>query len=266
MSDPVILDPWAGLRRFTPARIALGRTGDSLPTDALLDFGVAHAAARDAVQKPLDVALLESQLADVKLGSIRAHSAARDRAVYMRRPDLGRRLDSDSRVRLARQPVPPQLSIVFIVADGLSAFAPERHAVTLLQHILSRLSGLSIAPIVIAEQSRVALGDEVGELWNAHFVAMLIGERPGLSSPDSLGVYLTFQPRQGRTDAERNCISNIRPGGLSYEAAARKFEFLFQGARRLGATGVTLKDESDAGGELLGGARRLDLPHPVREG
>jgi ethanolamine ammonia-lyase small subunit len=246
MSGPVVDDPWHGLRRFTAARIALGRAGDSLPTQALLDFGAAHAAARDAVHRSLDVARIKDQLGANAEPIVQVHSAAVDRPTYLRRPDLGRRLDGQSEAALAALRPATPCDLLFVIADGLSAFAPERHAAALLEVVIPRLQGFSIAPIVIAEQARVALGDEIGAAWGAHFVAVLIGERPGLSSPDSLGIYLTYQPRRGRSDAERNCISNIRPEGLSYRSAAHKLEFLLQGARRLGATGVLLKDESDA--------------------
>jgi ethanolamine ammonia-lyase small subunit len=250
MNDVTIDDSWGQLRRFTPARIALGRTGDSLPTQALLDFGVAHAAARDAVHRALDETLLRSQLAGTTNATITVHSAAGDRTVYLRRPDLGRTLAEASRTLLADHRLANSPDLVVVVADGLSAFAPERHAVLLIEQILPLISDITVAPIVIAQQARVALGDEIGEIWGARFVAMLIGERPGLSSPDSLGVYLTYRPRRGVSDAERNCISNIRPEGLGYAMAARKFEYLLRAAQKLGATGVHLKDESDAATRL----------------
>lgn len=246
MSDLIENNFWRTLRRLTPARIALGRAGVSLTTQALLDFGLAHAQARDAVHVPLDVPALLRQLGGAGFESIVAHSAVRDRNEYLRRPDLGRQLDEASRTRLREQASSaPRPQLVFVIADGLSALSIARHATSFLQAMRARLEGWSIAPIVIARQARVALGDEIGQLLGAEQVAMLIGERPGLSSPDSLGIYLTYAPRVGRTDAERNCISNVRRDGLSYEQAAHRLMYLLEGARRLGRSGVDLKDDSD---------------------
>lgn len=239
-------DPWTRLRAFTPARIALGRVGASQPTGALLAFSLAHAQARDAVHEPLAVADVAAGLAAAGFAALHAHSRAADRAQYLRRPDLGRRLDEASVARLRGAAPSPAPDLVFVVADGLSALAVARHAVPMLEAARARLPGWSIGPVVVAEQARVALGDEAGELLGARAVALLVGERPGLSSPDSLGIYLTWAPRVGRSDAERNCISNIRPEGLSYERAAATLAGLLEGARRLGATGVSLKDESGA--------------------
>jgi len=240
-------DAWHGLRRFTPARIALGRTGHSLPTAALLAFNLAHAQARDAVHQPLDSAALLPALDSRGIATLQVHSAAPDRAHYLRRPDLGRRLDAPSAALLdaysAQHSARPDL--VFVLADGLSAHATAHHALPLLSAVLPRLQDWAIGPVVIAQQSRVALGDEIGERLQAGLVVILIGERPGLSSPDSLGIYLTYAPRVGRSDAERNCISNIRPQGLSYPAAAHKLHFLLTMARRLALTGIQLKDDSD---------------------
>lgn len=256
-------DLWVNLRKFTPARIALGRVGASQPTDALLRFSMAHANARDAVYEPLDLPGLLAQLA-VPNGWFAVKSRAADRAQYLRRPDLGRRLDAASveYLRARREDwINPSLNpnskpgsipetspdfkfdLVIVVADGLSALATSRHAVPVIKALRARLLGWQISPIVIAEQARVALGDEVGEILNARCVAILIGERPGLSSPDSLGIYLTWHPRVGRSDAERNCISNIRPAGLSYQDATAKLVALLEGAKRLGATGVNLKED-----------------------
>jgi len=232
---------WADLRRFTPARVALGRAGNGLPTSAHLEFQAAHAAARDAVHADLDTAALQAQLAEAGLASIAVHSAAPDRRTYLLRPDLGRRLCDTDRLMLAGLPRPG--SMLFLVCDGLSATAVQRHAVPLLRGVLPRLEAVSTAPIVVARQGRVALGDDIGEVLGAEAVAVLIGERPGLSAADSLGVYLTWQPRRGRTDAERNCISNIRSEGLSPEAAADKLLWLIGAMRRLRLTGVGLKDE-----------------------
>jgi ethanolamine ammonia-lyase small subunit len=239
-------DLWQALRRYTPARIALGRAGASLPTAGLLEFGVAHARARDAVHASLDVPAIVDELAAAGFASLMVHSAARDRAHYLRRPDDGRRLDEPSRARLGAfactSTVTPELALV--IADGLSAMAAMRHAVPLLEELAPLLQGRVIAPIVVASQARVALGDEIGTLLGAEQVVMLIGERPGLSSPDSLGLYLTHAPRCGRTDAERNCLSNVRPQGLGLAEAARRLVLLLDGARRLGRSGVDLKDES----------------------
>lgn len=240
-------DPWEHLRSFTRARIALGRSGASQPTRALLDFGLAHAQARDAVHTPLDAAALHAALVTAGFGPpLLAHSAAADRATYLRRPDLGRQLAPASRAALAALQA-QACDVLFVIADGLSARAAQTHAVPLLQHTLPRLPpDWRIGPVLIASQARVALGDEIGALLRARQVVMLIGERPGLSSPDSLGLYLTHAPRADLTDADRNCISNVRPEGLPYAQAAHKLAYLLVGARRLGRTGVDLKDDSEA--------------------
>jgi ethanolamine ammonia-lyase small subunit len=239
---------WDALRRFTNARIALGRAGSSLPTAPLLAFELAHAQARDAVHQPLDTGALADTLRAAGFDTLDVQSAARDRDHYLRRPDLGRMLNDASAARLAehaaaRSDAP---DLLFIAADGLSAFAAQRHVVPLLTRVRAKLRGLSVAPVVIATQARVALGDRIGELLRARIVVVMIGERPGLSSPDSLGLYVTYAPRAGRHDAERNCISNVRPEGLDYEAAAFKLMWLVNEARRLKLTGVGLKDLSGA--------------------
>jgi len=226
------------LRDFTPARVDLGRTGHSVPTRELLEFQLAHARARDAVHQSLDA---NSVVLELKRESIILTTAARDRAAYLRRPDLGRRLNQESRDRLAA--FNSDYEAAFIIADGLSALAVHRHAAAFLKAVLSKLDW-HIAPIAIVEQARVAIGDEIGELLGAKLAVVLIGERPGLSSPDSLGVYLTWQPHPGRTDAERNCISNIRAEGLSYELAAHKLLFLMNESRRLKLSGVHLKESA----------------------
>jgi len=243
MSDSVIPDPSRALRRFTPARIGLGRAGDSLPTREVLAFGLAHAQARDAVHAVLRPDELERALGGSGFATLRVHSAASDRAAYLRRPDLGRQLDPVGRARLsgARAAPPPDAVVVF--ADGLSAQAVHAHALPVLVEVSRHLQGWRLGPVVIAEQSRVALGDEIGDLLGASIVVMLIGERPGLSAPDSLGIYLTWEPRPGRTDAERNCISNVRREGLDYPSAAATLAWLMHAARRAGLTGVRLKDE-----------------------
>ena len=229
--------PWRDLRRFTPARIALGRAGNGVPTSAHLAFQAAHAVARDAVQAPLDTAALAAELAAAGLDSQTVHSAAPDRRTYLLRPDLGRKLAPNQHVPL----LPGCLALV--ICDGLSALAVQCHAAGLLQHLRPLLADWILAPIVVAEQGRVALGDEIGAAMKADAVAVLIGERPGLSAADSLSVYLTWQPQPGRTDAERNCISNIRPGGLALEDAARKLAWLIREMRGLKLTGIGLKDQ-----------------------
>ena len=242
-------DPWRGLRALTPARIALGRAGSSLPTAAHLDFQLAHARARDAVHQALVLAALGDSLAQAGFRWAPVRSAAGDRIRYLQRPDMGRHLDTASRELLRRTvEYGETVDAAFVVADGLSAVAVQRHAVPVLTLLSQRLEAdrWRIAPVIVAEQARVALGDEIGALLYASVVVVLIGERPGLSSPDSLGAYLTWQPRPGRTDAERNCVSNIRPEGLGYEAAAAKLHYLMTEARRRKLSGVALKDEAGA--------------------
>jgi ethanolamine ammonia-lyase small subunit len=245
MRDSVRRDPWAALRGLTAARIALGSTGGSVPTARQLEFQADHARARDAVHAALDAEALAERLAAAGLPVLRAHSAAPDRAVYLQRPDLGRRLDDGSRGRLSAAAAGP-FDAAFVVADGLSALAVERHAGPLLADVVGRLraAGWRLAPVVVVRQGRVAIGDEIGALLGAGLVAVLIGERPGLSAPDSLGVYLTHAPRPGRVDAERNCISNVRPEGLPVPAAAHTLAWLMTEARRRALTGVALRDES----------------------
>jgi ethanolamine ammonia-lyase small subunit len=239
--DPPALDPWRGLREATPARIGLGRTGDAMPMDAVLDFQLAHARARDAVHTPLDTAALAAELRGLPHVVVRSEAA--DRGTYLRRPDLGRRLDTECLDTLP----PGGWDVVFVIADGLSATAVQRHAVPLLRAVVEKLPGWRIAPVVLAIQGRVALGDDIGGALGASLCAMLIGERPGLSAADSLGVYLTFEPRRGRRDSERNCISNIHPGGgLSYQMAATKLAWLMTEARQRRLTGVDLKDDMPA--------------------
>jgi len=229
------------LRDFTPARVDLGRAGHSLPTRALLDFQLAHAKARDAVHLPLDVRSLAIEIQQKEMPFVTLASAAPDRTTYLHRPDLGRKLNAESRQRLAS--LASDYDVVFVISDGLSALAVHRHAVPLLTHVLPRLDW-RIAPVAVVEQGRVAIGDDIGQLLGAKLSVVLIGERPGLSSPDSLGIYLTWQPRPGCTDAERNCISNIRPEGLSYELAAHKLLFLMNESRRLKLSGVNLRDDT----------------------
>lgn len=257
MADEIVTpNPWQSLRRFTSARIGLGRAGDSLPTEALLAFQLDHARARDAVHLPFEAGEVSAQIAAAGHEVIAIHSDAESRAVYLRRPDLGRRLSAESRRVLEQRAAGEEgYDVVFVVADGLSALATHRHAAPLLIATAAALSGMGwrVAPVVVASQARVALADEVGELLRADQAAILIGERPGLSVADSLGVYLTYGPRRGRSDAERNCLSNIHGQGLSYEAAQATLIYLMSQARRLRLTGVELKDdrvEADAAAQL----------------
>ena len=263
MSEIAAPDPWAGLRAHTAARIALGRCGVSLPTAEVLKFGLAHAQARDAVHLPFDAAALAAELARHGFETIEVESAAPDRATYLHRPDLGRRLSTRSAARLGGAGADAggdaggdargdaggaACDVLCVVGDGLSAAAVHRHAAALLLALRVEIesAGRHIGPVVLAQQARVALGDAIGAALHARVVVMLVGERPGLSSPDSLGAYLTWAPRPGRTDAERNCVSNIRPEGLGVDAAATRVAWLLAAAERLGATGVRLKDESAA--------------------
>jgi ethanolamine ammonia-lyase small subunit len=229
------------LRAATPARIGLGRSGDALPTKALLDFQLAHARARDAVHGALDAPALAQALAP--LPTVLVQSQVGDRSIYLRRPDLGRRLDAPSLRELEDLAGAPD--VVFVIADGLSAAAVQAQAAPLVAACLPGLSGLKIGPVVIATFARVALGDEIGAALAAKICAVLIGERPGLSVADSLGVYLTYDPRPGRRDSERNCISNIHGnGGLTIDQAAAKLVWLSREALSRGLTGVELKEES----------------------
>jgi len=218
------------LRSFTPARVALGRTGHSLTTSELLRFRLDHARARDAVYEPLDTASLPQP-------HILLHSAAPDRATYLRRPDLGRKLSSDAHLERG------DFDAAIVIVDGLSAPAVHHHAGPLLAAVHLG-EDWRIAPLTVVLQGRVAIGDEIGQKLGARLVAVLIGERPGLTSADSLGVYLTWDPRPGRTDAERNCISNIRSEGISYELAAHKLRFLMNEARTRKLSGVALKEDA----------------------
>jgi ethanolamine ammonia-lyase small subunit len=239
-------DPWQQLKSFTRARIAIGRVGSSLPTSEVLDFGLAHAMARDAVHLALDVEALEADIQQQQFTSIRAKSLAPDRASYLLRPDWGRRLNEQSLMQLQNLSQTKPIDFLIVVGDGLSSLAVSRHVAPLLAEMRNFLpSDWHTGHVVIASQARVAIGDEIGQALNAKMVAMLIGERPGLSSPDSLGIYLTYNPKLGLSDADRNCISNVRPEGLEYAAAAKKLIWLAKEAMRLKVTGVSLKDESD---------------------
>ncbi|MGE8067605.1 ethanolamine ammonia-lyase subunit EutC [Pseudomonas sp. NPDC089569] len=256
-------NPWQELRRLTPARIALGRTGTSLPTRAQLDFQYAHAQARDAVHLPFDHRALRSQLTERGHQSILLHSAAIDRNSYLQRPDLGRKLSDESAQALREHAAanPGGVDLVIVVADGLSALAVHRHTLPFLARLEEqvRAQNWSAAPVVLVEQGRVAVADEIGELLGAKMTVILIGERPGLSSPDSLGLYFTYNPKVGLTDAYRNCISNVRLEGLSYGMAAHRLLYLMREACRRQLSGVNLKDEaqlqtldSDSGTDMKG--------------
>jgi len=229
------------LRQHTAARIALGRVGASMPTDALLRFGLAHAQARDAVHSALDADALEQALRGQGFDVLQVASMAPDRESYLLRPDLGRRLRPENRRMLEQA---GRAGLALVIADGLSAQAAQRHALPVAMLLREALGGWP-APVVIARQGRVALGDDIGAALGARLAVVMLGERPGLSSPDSLGIYLTWDPRPGRMDSERNCISNVRPAGLGYAEAARKLHFLVTQALSRQYSGVALKDDSD---------------------
>jgi ethanolamine ammonia-lyase small subunit len=247
MTDVLDFDPFARFRKVTRARIGLGRAGDAMPIRAVLDFQLAHARARDAVHGLVDFDALAEELKPLPV--VRLKSRARDRTIYLSRPDLGRRVDPDD---LAALPAQPGCDVAFVIADGLSAAAVERQAVPTLRAALKRLGDLRVGPIVLGEQARVAFGDEAGAALGARIVVVLVGERPGLSVPDSLGAYLTFGPKVGRRDSERNCISNIHADGLDPEAAADKIAWLIRASLRLGLTGVDLKEDSGGTKEIEG--------------
>jgi ethanolamine ammonia-lyase small subunit len=254
--SPVIDNPWQALRQFTAARIALGRAGVSLPTAPQLAFQLAHAQARDAVHLALDADTLRTQLLQAGIPGAEAcqvlDSAAVDRLTYLQRPDLGRRLSDAARAQLSSAVGITQAQedriydLAFVIADGLSSLAIARNAVPFLQAVQQRIAprNWTQAPPTIVRQGRVAIGDEIGSLLRTRLVVVMIGERPGLSSPDSMGLYLSWMPRTGMTDAERNCISNVRPEGMRYDEAAGKLDYLLAEAHRRGLTGVGLKDES----------------------
>lgn len=244
-TSAVTPNPWEKLRQFTAARIALGRAGTSMPTQPQLAFAQAHAQARVAVHREVDFDALERELQ--ALGAVvRLHSAAHDRPTYLQRPDLGRRLSEDSQALLQQQAADSP-DVVFVIADGLSSLAIERNAQAFLQRLLPAIEkDWRVGPLVLVKNARVAVGDEVGAALDAALVVVLVGERPGLSSPDSMGIYLTWSPRVGLTDESRNCISNVRLEGMSYAQAVHKLRYLMEQARERQLLGVRLKDESDA--------------------
>ena len=256
-------DPWTELQALTSARIALGRAGGSLPTAELLAFSAAHAAARDAVWSALDLDRLEADLAGagVALPVVRLATQAADRETYLRRPDLGRRLAEADAVRLAGLAAPGGCDVALVLADGLSATATQAHGPALAALLVAalRARGLAVGPLALVRQARVAVMDPIGAALRARAAVVLLGERPGLTASDSLGAYLTFGPRPGRTDAERNCVSNVRPEGLPLPAAAELISWLLAEALRRGLSGVALKDERGLPGAT---ATPPGLPHP----
>lgn len=247
--SPATANPWQQLRQLTPARIALGRAGTSLPTAAQLDFQLAHAQARDAVHLPFDHTALREALHDRQLPTLLLHSAAADRHTYLQRPDLGRRLHEDA-ARLLDDYAAEHgrgYDLAIVIADGLSSLAVHKHSLPFLDRLLEQVQaeGWSLAPVTLVEQGRVAVADEVGQRLGAKMTVILIGERPGLSSPDSLGLYFTYAPRVGLNDAYRNCISNVRLAGLSYGMATFRLMYLMREACRRQLSGVDLKDEAE---------------------
>lgn len=245
MNDDIVsTGSWAALRQWTSARVSMGRVGASVPTQALLDFSLDHARARDAVHAALDVDTLQAELALQGFATRCVTSMARDRSEYLRRPDLGRRLPVEKATELHDPTAPERGRLTVVIGDGLSALAPAMHALPLLLLLREAAQDWTM-DVVLATQARVALADEIGAARGAEAVLMLLGERPGLKSPDSLGAYLTYRPRVGRMDSERNCVSNIRPEGLSYAMAARTLTHLLERARILQASGTMLKDDSD---------------------
>lgn len=267
MNKFVVDNPWSALRRFTDARIGLGRTGISLPTDKLLEFQLSHAKARDAVHLPLNIPEFLDDFKKLPLElelfsrnhakglfqegiePILLHSQAIDRDTYLKRPDLGRRLNQSSRETLQHTQIDTTPDIAIAIVDGLSSVAIKKNAINFIQMLARELvhdeQEWILAPFTLVEQGRVAVGDEIGELLNTKVILVLIGERPGLSSPDSLGIYLTYNPKIGLNDANRNCISNIRADGLLYQEAAQKCLYLLKESKRLQLSGVALKDRAE---------------------
>lgn len=252
-------EAWRRLSQLTPARIALGRTGSGLPTSEAMKFALAHAQARDAVHAPLDAAEIGAGLGGIGLEHLSVSSRAVSRHSYLLRPDLGRSLDVASREAVAAKRVTGGVDIAIVIADGLSAKAVHAHAIAVARALLTHIqkNAWSLGPVAVVTQGRVAIGDEIGALLGARLVLVMIGERPGLSSPDSLGMYLTFAPEPGRTDGERNCLSNIHGAGMSADEAAFKAAWLMREAFSRRLTGVSLKDES---GVYLADGREPERP------
>jgi ethanolamine ammonia-lyase small subunit len=264
----VTRNPWDKLREFTSARIALGRSGNSVPTDELLSFQLDHAQAMDAVHCSLNVDSLVAQLTDsysilkqTLEPPVVVTSKVTDRFMYLQRPDLGRQLDEASwnTLEAIGKEHNTELDLAIVIADGLSSVAIQNHALPVISRLVSLMSGdeehqWNLAPIAIVKQGRVAVGDDVGQCFNAKAVLVLIGERPGLTSPDSMGMYLTWGAKRGSKDSDRNCISNVRPQGLNYDDACQRAFYLLKEARRLQLSGVNLKDRSaideESGGDL----------------
>jgi ethanolamine ammonia-lyase small subunit len=244
--DILDVDCWGELREFTDARIALGRTGYSVPTSEYLKFSLAHAMARDTIHTPFDRDTIAEKLTRMGLSTVNVESSAANRSIFLTRPDLGRRLSDKSRERLDAIK-DKGADVLLVIGDGLSSKAVHKQAVPLIQHLLPYLNelNLTLGPVILAKQSRVALADDIAEIMHCKLVVILIGERPGLSSPDSLGAYMTYKPYWGRLESERNCISNIRPAGLSYPRAAFKLGWLIEAAFSLHKSGTALKDQSD---------------------
>ena len=246
---PEEANPLAFLKKFTEARVAVGTTGASIPAKALLDFNLAHAHARDAVYSTMNIDQLNADIENLGLHTVTLRSCVADRVQYLQRPDLGRKLHPDSLKALDGQVTGADVAIV--IADGLSALAIDDNAAGLLKLLIPKLhdSNLTLSTISLVQQGRVAIGDDIGFALKAKLVIVLIGERPGLSAVNSMGIYLTYQPKPGLTDDSRNCISNIRPGGMSYEQAADKLFYLITASFRRKLSGVNLKD--DASDKLL---------------
>jgi ethanolamine ammonia-lyase small subunit len=254
-------DSWAALRGYTDARIALGRSGSSLPTQEVLGFRLAHARARDAVLLELDLVAASRDLEAIGVDPVPVVSRCKSKVEYLQRPDLGRRLSDESRVGLDYLAPAGGCDLAIVVADGLSSVAVRRQAPPLLSIFLPYCSGLKLAPICLAKYGRVALADEIGSIFGAKVALILIGERPGLSSPDSLGAYLTYGPEVGTTDERRNCVSNIRPAGLRALRAATKLDYLVHEALSRGVSGIGLKDEQAA--ESLAPSGSNDRPDAI---
>ncbi len=247
-SSTIVKNPWSQLRQLTSARIALGRCGASLPTKPHLEFQLAHARARNAVHHELNTTALQQTLSPLGHDVVVLKSAAESRPVYLQRPDKGRLLSKAAREKLKVWPSTAEpYDVVFVIGDGLSALAIEENAANFLEKLFPsiRATGWRVGPISVVTEARVAVGDEVGGLLGADLVVVLIGERPGLSSPDSMGIYMTFKPNVGVTDESRNCISNVRAAGLSHEIAAHKLMYLMTEAKQRGYSGVFLKDEAE---------------------